>query len=156
MEALPPSECVVPSLRGQLLRIASPAIASGWAVEMGRLHMGRQTASGEGHGPGQETETRRRHSSCLTVVLPCDQVRGRVMAMPPLFITTFAWIRASIALHLHNPVLRSICSVMAWPLPELGFYAWLPLWTSHVAHGEGEESRRSPGAAGCWAYIMND
>ena len=71
-----------PPFGGLILRIAPAAVASGWAVLMGRPDMGRRTTSGEGRGAAQETEARRRHPSCLTVVLPRDRVWGRVMALP--------------------------------------------------------------------------
>ena len=66
---------------GQFLRIASTTVACGWMVEMGHPDMGHRTTSGEGCGATQETETRRRHPSCLVVVLPRNQAGGRVMAL---------------------------------------------------------------------------
>ena len=63
-----------PPFGGLILRIAPAAVAGGWAVQMGRPDMGCRTTSGEGHGAAQETETRRRHPSCLAVVLLCDRV----------------------------------------------------------------------------------
>ena len=42
----------------------------------------------KGCGAAQEIETRYCHPSCLTVVLPYDRVRGRVMTIPRLFFVT--------------------------------------------------------------------
>ena len=89
-----------PPFRGQFLHIASTTVGGGWAVEMDRPGMGHGTTSGEGRGVTQETETRRHHPSCLAVVLPCNPVWGRVMAILPPFIVAFTWIRASIELYL--------------------------------------------------------
>ena len=100
IEALPSSGCVVPSFREADPRIASTAITGSWAVEMGHLDMGCLTTSGEGRGVAQDTETRCRHPSCLTVVLLHDWVWGCAMAFSLPFIVAFAWIRALIELPL--------------------------------------------------------